>query len=91
MGFNVVAKRIENLEPLEADVLSARALAPLGALLGYSEQHLKKGGTALFAKGETWRNEVEDASKSWRFSLKSHKSRTNPNAAILEIGDLSRA
>ena len=89
--FNVVAKRIENLEPLEADVLSARALAPLDVLLGYSEQHLKKGGTALFAKGETWRYEVEDASKSWRFSLKSHKSRTNPNAAILEIGDLSRA
>lgn len=76
---------------MEADVVSARALAPLTTLLAYAQQHIKPTGTALFQKGETWREEVDDAQKQWRFSWVAHKSVTNPNAAILEIGDITRA
>ena len=88
--FDVVANRIESLDPLDADVLSARALAPVDVLLEFTNRHMKKNGTAFFPKGETWANEVAHAEKQWRFSLEVHKSKTNANAAILQIGDLSR-
>lgn len=89
--FTVLSKRIEDIPPLQADVVSARALAPLPLLLMYAHQHMTATGTALFLKGETWREEVADAQKQWRFSLDTHTSTTNPNAVILEIGDISRA
>lgn len=89
--FTVLSKRIEDIPPLQADVVSARALAPLPLLLMYAHQHMTATGTALFPKGETWREEVADAQKQWRFSLDTHTSTTNPNAVILEIGDISRA
>lgn len=88
--FKVLATRIEDVDFLNADVVSARALASLTHLLGYVEQHMNPEGRALFLKGETWQNEVEDAQKKWRFFCEAHTSATRPDAAILEIGGLSR-
>jgi 16S rRNA (guanine527-N7)-methyltransferase len=88
--FNVIADRIEDVPAMECDVLSARALAPLDDLLAFTELHLGAQGTALFMKGGTWQTEVDDAQKKWRFTCETHTSVTHPNAAILEIGGLSR-
>lgn len=88
--FNVVTERIESADLQNADVVSARALAPLTDLLGFAEIHMAENGTALFLKGETWQNEIDDARKKWRFSFKAHTSETRPDAALLEIGELSR-
>lgn len=88
--FNVISKRIEDVEPLNADVVSARALAPLTDLLEFADQHMKPGGVCLFLKGANWQNEVNDAQKKWRFTCEAHKSKTSPDAAILKIGDLAR-
>ena len=89
--FNVIAQRIEDINPLGADIISARALAPVVDLCAFMEQHLKPSGKALLMKGESWKQEVEDAQKQWRFTFEAHTSITNPRAAVLEIGDLSRA
>lgn len=89
--FTVIAQRIEDIAPLDADVISARALAPLVELCAFAERHLAASGHALFLKGESWGQEVEEARKRWRFTCEAHKSRTSDTAAILEIGDLSRA
>lgn len=89
--LNVIAERIELVSPLNVGVLSARALAPLEQLLEFTQLHRSQNGLALFPKGATWKQEVEDAQKQWRFTCKAHTSITNPDAAILEIGDLSRA
>ena len=88
--FNVIAYRIERADPQNADVVSARALAPLTDLLSFAEIHRAPQGTALFLKGATWQNEVVEARKKWRFTCKNHKSETSPDAALLEIGELSR-
>lgn len=88
--FTVLSKRIEAIPSLHADVVSARALAPLPKLLAHVDQHMQPAGTALFQKGESWREEVLEARKQWHFSMETHTSVTNPNAVILEIGDLSR-
>lgn len=88
--FMVIAQRTEDVPAMNCDVVSARALAPLADLLEYAEPHLVPHGKALFMKGGSWRNEVRDAQKTWRFTYDAHTSMTNPDAAVLEIGGLSR-
>ncbi|MEE4189607.1 MAG: 16S rRNA (guanine(527)-N(7))-methyltransferase RsmG [Roseobacter sp.] len=90
LNAEVFAERVESLPCLEADVISARALADLGALLGYAHSHLADSGVAFFMKGESWENEVEKARQTWSFDLVAHKSITSPKAAILEIKDIAR-
>ncbi|MEM9306439.1 MAG: 16S rRNA (guanine(527)-N(7))-methyltransferase RsmG [Pseudomonadota bacterium] len=88
LNASVHAERVEALAPLHAEVISARALADLSDLLSYSAQHLTKDGTAFFLKGEKWEKELKDARESWSFTLRTHRSKTSPRAAILEIKDI---
>lgn len=90
LNATVRVARAEVLEPVHADVVSARALADLDRLLAYADRHLGPAGTALFLKGENWQKEVEIARKSWSFTLTAHNSKTNPSAAILEIEEIQR-
>jgi 16S rRNA (guanine527-N7)-methyltransferase len=83
--------RIEQLPAQGADVVSARALAPLTELLAMLEKHRRPGGTGLFSKGGTVHKEIKDAARQWRFEKKIHPSLTEQKAAIVEIGAVSRA
>lgn len=84
------AERIEAVPPLAATILSARALAPLDRLLHHAARHLAPGGRALFPKGQSHAEEIAEALASWRFRVQKHPSRTDSQAVILEIGDISR-
>ena len=86
----VLADRAEAIPPLGTDVLSARALAPLTALLDHAARHLRPGGTALFPKGATWRSEVDEALERWRFHCENLPSATSADGAILRIGEIDR-
>lgn len=81
----VLDSRIEQLTPLNADVLSARALADLTTLLDYTAHHLSDEGIALFLKGQNWRSELEAAQTKWRFKYNVDKSVTSPSSVILRI------
>ena len=87
--ISLIADRIEAIAPLQADVISARALAPLPDLCGYAARHLAVGGTALFLKGAKALAEIEAARRTWRFDLQSHPSRTDPSAVILEMKEIA--
>lgn len=93
LGLSAVVadKRIESLEPLKADVLSARALAPLETLLAYAERHLSPAGIALFPKGNRWREEVAQAQQKWSFAFEPKPSATDPDSVVLNIKGLHRA
>lgn len=86
----VKTTRIEQLTPLNADVLSARALADLGVLCGFAERHLAADGVALFQKGATWEKELAEAQKTWRFDCQVINSETDPAAVILKLKGISR-
>lgn len=86
----VISKRIEQIPPLNADILSARALAPLKTLLSFAEMHLAPGGAALFPKGENADNEIEESLASWRFVAEKFSSKTENKAVILKIGGIER-
>jgi 16S rRNA (guanine527-N7)-methyltransferase len=82
---NVISARIETVDPLFADVLSARALAPLSDLLAYANRHMRPDGVALFPKGASWRDEVARAQEGWHFDCDTHPSATDPHGAILAV------
>lgn len=86
----VISKRIEEVPPLGADVLSARALASLAQLLGFAERHLCPDGIALFPKGAAHEQELAEALESWRFEVQKTPSRTESGAVILSIGGIAR-
>jgi len=91
ISATVLSERIEDAAPLGADVLSARALADLSALLGHAERHLAPGGTAIFPKGASWRHEVAEAQRKWQFTSRVDTSMTDPDAVILHVTGVSRA
>ena len=91
LSATVISERLEAAKPQVAEVVSARALAPLPILLGYAERHLAPGGIALFLKGAEHKAEINDALASWRFSVEKVPSATNPRGVILKVGDIKRA
>ncbi|MCE8539004.1 16S rRNA (guanine(527)-N(7))-methyltransferase RsmG [Ruegeria pomeroyi] len=90
VNCQVISQRIEVLDPLNADILSARALTDLTGLLGFAERHLKSGGTALFPKGVNWKKEMQEAAKQWNFSYEAVTSLTEPQAVLLKITGVTR-
>lgn len=90
LKVSVHATRIESLAPQGADVLSARALAPLSDLLGYAERHLAIDGLLLFPKGIRWRDEILAAQNVWRFDYTTHASMTGDDSVILAIKGAQR-
>jgi len=89
LSVRVHGERIERLAPLRADVVSARALAPLPILVDYAARHLAPGGVALFPKGASVAVELAEALATRSFSVQKHPSETNENAVILKVGELS--
>jgi 16S rRNA (guanine527-N7)-methyltransferase len=90
LNATVLAQRAEDIPPLDATTLSARALAPLTKLLGYAAQHLQEDGAAIFPKGASWEKELSDASQEWCFVSQAIKSRTEPDACLLVIRDIKK-
>lgn len=89
LNVQIHAERIEDVKRLRSDVVSARALSPLPKLLSYVERHVGTKGKAFLHKGATWQREVEDARRDWRFISRVHQSISDPEAVVLEIGELA--
>lgn len=87
----VRTERVEATDPLNANILSARALADLSTLLGFAARHLAPNGVALFPKGATWTQELSNAQSKWQFSHRVATSKTDPAAVILRVTGVSRA
>jgi 16S rRNA (guanine527-N7)-methyltransferase len=82
--------RAENLT-LAVDIVTARACAPLGRLLGYARPYLKSGATGLFLKGQDVVAELQDASKSWDFDADTVPSASDERGRIVRVTRLGRA
>lgn len=82
--------RIEKLAAFPADIVTARALASLEALLGYAEPFLMPSSHCLFLKGATAADELTAAAKSWKMMVEQLPSRSGPAGNLLHIRDISR-
>jgi 16S rRNA (guanine527-N7)-methyltransferase len=74
-----------------ADVVTARALAPLGKLLSLAQPWLSHDARALFHKGRDYSVELEECRDRWQFDLVIHADAVDPQGRILEITALRRA
>lgn len=91
LDISVRTERIELLQPLGVDVVSARALAPLEKLCAYAFRHMAAAGCAIFPKGARAEEEIAQARRTWMFDLTCFPSLTDPEAQILRIKGLRHA
>jgi len=75
---------------LTADVVTARAVAPLTKLLGYAQPFLARGAVGLFLKGQGAAAEIAEARKLWRFTCNTLPSLSDPSGRILRVEGLAR-
>lgn len=72
-----------------ADVISARALAPLSELLGLAAPYAHKDTVMLFPKGKEHVQERDAAAQSWSFDVVDFPSATDSGGRVLAIRNLS--
>lgn len=88
-NVRIVADRIEKAAISPPDVLTARALAPLDALLGLAHRHCGKSTLCLFLKGQDVASELTEASKSWKMDVTRYPSATSAGSTILAIRSIA--
>jgi len=82
----IVVARAELAPPAAADVVTARALAPLSQLLAWADRHRSSTAICLFHMGKGWQAELTEATKAWDIPHTPHASITNSDSVILCIG-----
>ncbi|MEM8751659.1 MAG: 16S rRNA (guanine(527)-N(7))-methyltransferase RsmG [Pseudomonadota bacterium] len=87
----IEVRRIEAASDPVNDIVSARALAPLPVLLSYASPNLAQDGKCLFLKGENHQAELTSARVDWHMRVTTHRSVTDPKAAILCVEELAHA
>lgn len=71
------------------DVVTARALAPVGRLLGLAYPFFSSGTKGLFLKGREARREIEEARAAWSFTCREHPSLTDAEGRVVVIENLA--
>jgi 16S rRNA (guanine527-N7)-methyltransferase len=84
----VLNQRVEDMAPVGARVISARALAPLKKLCDLVAVHAAPGGQYIFPKGARYDEELLDVRRAWSFDLVKHESLTEPSGSILVLRNL---
>ena len=86
----ILNERIENTVAQSADIVSARALAPLHQLIPLAVRHAHPRTRFIFLKGAQWRTEVAEAQKTYRFDIDARPSITDKDAIVLILENIER-
>lgn len=84
-------RRIESLPPQRFDIITARALAAVDRLLGWSRPFADADTLWLLPKGARWAGEVADAQRHYRFAMTSQPSLTDAEAQILLLRQVRKS
>lgn len=82
--------RIEALPARPADVVTARACAPLDKLLIMAQRLIGPQTTCLFLKGERAAEELTAAHRAWTMAASLHPSRSDPRGVIVALEQIAR-
>jgi 16S rRNA (guanine527-N7)-methyltransferase len=88
LKVEVLNERIETLSPISADVVVARALAPLSKLMSHLQRHVKTDGISLIPKGRKYKEELVSASDKWNYRVSETQSVVDGESVILTISNL---
>lgn len=83
-------ERIEEIEGLSPDIVTARALADLEGLMRYCEKWSAANSDLkmLFLKGRIYADEISNAKENYDFSVEAYPSQTSDESRILFISDV---
>lgn len=81
--------RIEAVEPFIADVITARALAPLEKLIGYGQRFAGPHTRHLYLKGQHVGDELTQAHKIWTMTVDRMASTSDPRGSVLSVSEVS--
>jgi 16S rRNA (guanine527-N7)-methyltransferase len=84
-------KRIEQVAPFAADIVTARALAPLTETLELAAPFIGPRTICLFHKGRNVATELTEAAKSWNMLAEPLPSIADKSGSILRVEGVSRA
>ena len=90
LPLSVLTERAEAAAPQGADIVTARALAPLDQLLPLVMRHIAETGIAILPKGKNHAQELAAAQREWHFEATAHASLTDPLARLLVIKEITR-
>jgi 16S rRNA (guanine527-N7)-methyltransferase len=82
--------RIEDLSSGQVDVVTSRALAPLGKLLAFAGPFLREDSICLFLKGKKADEELTQTEKNWKMQVIKVQSRSDPSGTILKLENVKR-
>ena len=85
LSVKVVNDNIDTLEPLNADILTARAFSELKNLIEIAFRHRKKEGICLFLKGENYRIELDKTLNYWFFDYDIVDSLSSSSGKIIRV------
>jgi 16S rRNA (guanine527-N7)-methyltransferase len=89
-GATIHATRIEKLPKITAKAVTARALAPLSALLELSAPLFSLETIGVFLKGQNIALELTEAHKIWRMQVDLHASISDPSGTVVCVREVSR-
>ena len=89
-SITIENRRIETLPRGFADVVTARALAPLPRLLALAAPLLRPGGTALFLKGSGVEGELTAAAETWTMGVERMQSISHADGIVIKLTDIRR-
>lgn len=90
-SVEIHAERIERMPGWPADVITARALAPLPRLLVLGERFISSDSVCLFLKGRSAAHELTDARASWHIISEIAPSLSEPTGVVLQLRGICRA
>ena len=86
----IVDSRIETAKAHPADIVTARACAPLDQLLPLAQRFIGPKTVCLFLKGERVDEELTAAQRDWRMTVARLPSRADPRGVILKLQQVTR-
>lgn len=83
-------QRVENVSLSNISIITARAFAPVAAILLMLHKELTSSHRLFLLKGKNWREEISEAEKSFAFVCETHTSITDPSGVILILSNIQR-
>ena len=88
LKVKVINDDIGTIDPLRADILTARAFSELNNLIQIAHVHRKANGICLFLKGENYRFELDKTLNYWFFDYDVFDSLSNPSGKIIRVKNI---
>jgi 16S rRNA (guanine527-N7)-methyltransferase len=90
-SVEVHEERIERMPGWPADVITARALAPLPRLVVLAQRFMTSDSVCLFLKGRSGARELTEARVSWHMEAEMFPSLSEPTGMVLQLRGIRRA